>query len=271
MTPLTTAYLGMDATVGGGDLRGEGSTATGYCRDAKSRNHRGQSSRAGNRSVLPVFSGDVSPPRALESALSWWSADCRKVSMMLFRSRTCGEASDCKPSRLNALPHRLSDRPSGRHGGPCALPVGWSHDGHELALKATYDYYIAPEGYAATLNRTRRSLSHHGVEILRECNIGSRVRHELSVEPVQCRILYVAQPGLIASGISTHPSAALWLPLPVVLSDAGARSEIFLPVEAIISDRASLLGIRKQVQEFYRAVTASLEAFAERLDVAFPA
>jgi hypothetical protein len=57
----------------------------------------------------------------------------------------------------------------------------------------------------------------------------------------------------------------------VVLSDAGARSEIFLPVEAIISDRASLLGIRKQVQEFYRAVTASLEAFAERLDVAFPA
>jgi hypothetical protein len=42
-------------------------------------------------------------------------------------------------------------------------------------------------------------------------------------------------------------------------------------VEAIISDRAALLGIRKQVQEFYRAVTASLEAFAERLDVAFPA
>jgi hypothetical protein len=42
-------------------------------------------------------------------------------------------------------------------------------------------------------------------------------------------------------------------------------------VEGIISDRASLLGIREQVRELYRAVTASLEAFAERLEVALPA
>jgi hypothetical protein len=50
-----------------------------------------------------------------------------------------------------------------------------------------------------------------------------------------------------------------------VLSDAGSRSEIFLPVEAIVYDRASVLGIREQVQELYRAVTAALEAFAEPL------
>ena len=168
-------------------------------------------------------------------------------------------------SAPNKRPDHLSDRPSGRHGGPCAPSTHWRHDGYELALTTTHDCYITPEPYAAVLSRIRRSLSRHGIEILRECNIGSRVRHESSVGPVRCRILYVAQPNLVTAGISTHPSAALWLPLPVVLSDAGALSEIFLPVEAIVYDRASLLGIREEVQGLYRAVTAAVEAFAERL------
>jgi hypothetical protein len=78
------------------------------------------------------------------------------------------------------------------------------------------------------LNTLRRALSQRGFEIMRECDLGSRIRQRGRGTTLQCRILYVIEPDLFATALSIHSSAALWLPIPVVLC-GGEEFVIILP------------------------------------------
>ena len=66
----------------------------------------------------------------------------------------------------------------------------------------------------------RRALSKHGLQLLRECDIASRFEDS----PQECRVLYVADPALLSRAISIDISAALWLPLPVVVAEEARLS-----------------------------------------------
>jgi uncharacterized protein (DUF302 family) len=160
--------------------------------------------------------------------------------------------------------YRYPDGPSGRHGGPCAPPVARNRHARGLVLDATHECFVTAKPYAQVLSRTRGAVSRHGLEILRECDVGSRIREDSSQRTQHCRVLYVTHPDLFATAISTHPSAALWLPLPLVVSDEMTHALILFPVEAMVRDRASLLGIREPVHKLYKSVTAALETVGER-------
>jgi uncharacterized protein (DUF302 family) len=114
--------------------------------------------------------------------------------------------------------------------------------------------YNAVTPFAEALKRLRRALSRHGFEIMRECDLGLRMRTG------HCRILYVTEPELFATAISTHFSAALWLPIPVVVGEQDGSVTILHPVEAIVRDRAALLGLRALVERSYRTLTEALKS-----------
>jgi uncharacterized protein (DUF302 family) len=113
------------------------------------------------------------------------------------------------------------------------------------------------------LNRLRQALSRSGFEILRECDVGARIRiRPGNGSAPQCRILYVTDPELFATAISTHTSAALWLPIPLVVCIRGDSVAILLPAEMIVRDRAALLGLRALVEQSYHALAAALKTVA---------
>jgi uncharacterized protein (DUF302 family) len=143
-------------------------------------------------------------------------------------------------------------RPSGRHGGPCVTPSG----SRRATTSLTSESYIVERTYEQALRMTRRALSRHGLQLLRECNITSRFKDEGATR--ECRVLYVADPALLFNAVSADPSSALWLPLPVVVAEDAESTRILVPCEAIVRDRASLLGLRELVQTFYIRLTSAL-------------
>jgi uncharacterized protein (DUF302 family) len=144
-------------------------------------------------------------------------------------------------------------RPSGRHGGPCVTP---SVGSRRATTSLTSESYIVERTYEQALRMIRRALSKHGLQLLRECNITSRFKDHGATR--ECRVLYVADPALLFSAVSADPSAALWLPLPVVVAEEAESTRILVPCEAIVRDRASLLGLRELVQKFYMCLTSAL-------------
>ncbi len=167
--------------------------------------------------------------------------------------------------------YRCPDGPSGRHGGPSASPVLSNHHARGLVLSATHECYVIAMPYPEAVSRTRRAVSRHGLQILRECDVGSHVPDNSPRGRRHCRVFYVTQPDLLATAVSTHPSAALWLPLPVALNDETLQTRIFFPAEAIVRDRANLLGIRGPVSKLYTSLIAALETIGERSGLDVPA
>ena len=147
--------------------------------------------------------------------------------------------------------------PSGRLGGPWA-PSRRRQDDHMLA-SATMESYSAVTPFKETLNRLRRALSRRGFEIMRECDLASRIRPQWRSNSGSCRMLYVTEPELFATAISRHASAALWLPIPVVLYEQEESVTILRPAEAIVRDRATVLGLRAMVEQSYKSLSQILE------------
>jgi uncharacterized protein (DUF302 family) len=156
--------------------------------------------------------------------------------------------------------HRDDCRPSGRHGGPGAHVV---RRNDSILLNVGMESYSTLMPFEEALNRLRRALSRFGFEILRECDVGARIRSRSgSDSALQCRILYVTDPELFATAISTHASVALWLPVPLVVCKREDSVAILLPAELIVRDRAALLGLRALVEQSYDALAAALKTVA---------
>lgn len=150
-------------------------------------------------------------------------------------------------------------RPTGRHGGPCATLRG----NDPILPSVGLDSYSVGLPFEQALNRLRGALSRSGFEILHESDVGWRIRRQSgSDSPSQCRILYVTEPELFATAVSTHASAALWLPIPLVVREGEESVVILLPTEMIVRDRAALLALRVRVQQSYDALAAALKTVA---------
>ena len=129
-----------------------------------------------------------------------------------------------------------------------------------MLTSAGMESYNSSAPYGETLNRLRRALSQRAFEIMRECNLGPRIRPRSGEATTNCRVLYVTEPDLFATAISKHASAALWLPTPVVLCERDGVVTILAPAEAIVRDRAELLGLQCLVGQSYRALTEALNS-----------
>ena len=132
-----------------------------------------------------------------------------------------------------------------------------------MPLNVWMDSWSAVVPFDDALNRLRKALSRSGFEILRECDVGSRVRRRSGSDAApQCRILYVTDPELFVTAILTNASAALWLPIPLVVCERNESVAMRLPAELIVRDRAALLGLRTLVRESYNALAAAVQSVA---------
>ena len=128
----------------------------------------------------------------------------------------------------------------------------------------TSESYIVQRTYEQAVSTTRRALSKQGFQILRECDIGSLRTREAVKEVRNCRLLFVAKPLLLLRAVLVDPSAALWLPVPVVVADETVFTRVLFPLEAIVRDRACLLGIGDSVQNLYASLSAAVQTIGDR-------
>jgi uncharacterized protein (DUF302 family) len=170
---------------------------------------------------------------------------------MFNRYKTPLEVRGCNDHASHPQCRLTHGHPSGRLGAPSV---------DRMLASAWTESYDAFAPFAETLNRLRRALSQHGFEIIRECDLGLRIQTHSGGNATQCRIMYVTEPELLASALSIHASAALWLPIPIVLCAREQVVSILHPAEAIVRDRAALLGLRTLVERSYRTLTATLES-----------
>jgi hypothetical protein len=128
----------------------------------------------------------------------------------------------------------------------------------------TSESYIIPRMFESAVSITRRALSRQSLQILRECDVGSLRTREALQDVRRCRLLFVAKPLLLLRAVFADPSAALWLPIPVVVSDENVYTRVLFPLEAIVRDRACLLGIEDSVHNLYASLTAALTTIGYR-------
>ena len=192
-----------------------------------------------------------------------WAADCNSFGVPFTHRRLSLEMpSRSRRHSESRAHHHEEQRPSGRHGGPCAIPFPDAlerHPRYGIVVSWTSDSFLVPVGYEQAANRVKRALSRHGLEILRECDVGARVPRQAAEDKQNCGLMYIVEPRSFAMSVAAHPSAALWLPVPLVLSDEGPQqSRVFLPVEAIVRDRAALIGLLASVQSLYARLRTAL-------------
>ena len=191
-----------------------------------------------------------------------WAVDCTNFCVMPIRYTKPKLTARRKPE--TGRMRRSQQRPSGRHGGPSAIPRPRTYSPLNNALTATLvnESFVIGAPFEKALRRARRALSRQDIHIARECDISSRINKDSDTKIRECRVLYVTRPCLLERAISIDPSAALWLPLPVVVADEGESTRITFPSEGIVRDRATLLGIREQVRNFYKDLTTALQAIS---------
>src|SRR5688572_26701406 len=127
---------------------------------------------------------------------------------MFTRHKTLTQVLGSNHSDTHQKRVRTDGRPSGRLGGPSILSVCRPSD--PMLTSAGMESYNSSAPYGETLNRLRRALSQRAFEIMRECNLGPRIRPRSGEATTNCRVLYVTEPDLFATAISKHASAALW-------------------------------------------------------------
>ena len=130
----------------------------------------------------------------------------------------------------------------------------------QMLTSAGMESYNSLASYDETLNSLRRVLSQRAFEIIHECDLGPRIQARRGGKAVNCRVLYVAESELFVTAISTHASAALWLPIPVVVCERDKFVTILRPAEAIVRDRAALLGLQSLVEQSYESLTEAMNS-----------
>jgi uncharacterized protein (DUF302 family) len=153
------------------------------------------------------------------------------------------------------------ERPAGRHGGPSAIPL---RPARRATTATTSESYTIERTYEQAMEMIRRAVSKQGLQILRECDIGSRIQPHVGAKVKDCRVLYVTHHDLLIRAVSADPSAALWLPVPVVVVDESNYTRILIPCKAIVRDRALLLGVEELVGQFYECLTLTLDSIGAR-------
>src|SRR5262245_47878801 len=93
---------------------------------------------------------------------------------MFTRYKISREVRGCNDHASHPLCMLTHGHPSGRLGGPSVASL---HDRCDQMLTSAWtESYEAFAPFAETLNKLKRALSQHGLEIIRECDLGLRIQ-----------------------------------------------------------------------------------------------
>jgi uncharacterized protein (DUF302 family) len=86
--------------------------------------------------------------------------------------------------------------------------------------------YSMREPYVRAIEAIRRSLASRGLRVVGQLDVARRIERSLGIVLAPCSILFVLPLPDVLSVASTHPRAASFLPLHIVVSAVGNETRI---------------------------------------------
>ena len=125
---------------------------------------------------------------------------------------------------------------------------------------------VIKEPLPTALRSIRRALSDSGLEIVMELDLAERVRKTLNLEIAPCRILYIDCPASLWEAIVLDRSAAVILPLHLVLSAEKESTLAYLLNPATTLYQVLPMTAKAAVSKLQARVLESLASVSVRHD-----
>lgn len=191
-----------------------------------------------------------------ETLLNLWGRARSLGSWLSFRSRRqVGAGTGCAGGDF-------SQNVVTGQGAEFGLPVRLSGDAvslarelHELTSGGTTLTYVIDKPYRVVLKQLRVALKARGFDIPVEMDVSAWINTQLGVTLRPCTVLDVACPFLVLEAAIIDATAAAFLPLQVIVTEAGSRSLVRLVPR---TDGALTAGLRAQFDKFFGGVLAVL-------------
>ena len=120
--------------------------------------------------------------------------------------------------------------------------------------------YSIPEPFRHTLQSVCDVLTARDLRIVGELDLSRRIRRNLRISLAPCVVFYVWPSERFLLSTAVNPSIALLLPLHVVVSGCGARTEIHILTRPRFADRQ----LMAPVIELQHEMTQAIETIAMR-------
>jgi uncharacterized protein (DUF302 family) len=130
--------------------------------------------------------------------------------------------------------------------------------------------YTISEPFERALKQVREVLARNELSIYSELDVAARIKQELNIGFLQCRILFVDSPCLLLEAATLECAAAVLLPLHVVVAGRGPQTLVHWLNPATIEGARLPMGAAAPLARLQSLVTRSLERIAMRQDV-YPA
>ena len=127
--------------------------------------------------------------------------------------------------------------------------------------------YLIPEPLDRALKAVRKALTRNNLSICTELDVSARVKRELNMGFMPCRILLADSPYLLLEAATFDCSAAVLLPLHVVVRGRGPHSLVHWINAATIEGVRLPIGAAVPLAKLQSLVTHSLDRIAMRLDI----
>jgi len=130
--------------------------------------------------------------------------------------------------------------------------------------------YLVAEPFTRALHIVREALARTDLSIIAELDVSDRIRRQVSLGFAPCRILLVDSPYLLLEAVALDRSAAVLLPLHIVVSSRGPETLVHWLNAAAITGAALPAGAAGPLEKLQEQVAHVLGAVAIRQDQCQP-
>jgi uncharacterized protein (DUF302 family) len=124
--------------------------------------------------------------------------------------------------------------------------------------------YSLREPFDQAVASVCRSLTNRGLQVAGQLDVSKRVERSLGIVLPPCRIVFVLPDPSSPGTANIHPWAAVFMPIHIVISSQGARTEIVVQSRIHATPEADGLGLIAAVSEMQGEIAKAIEAIAMR-------
>lgn len=124
--------------------------------------------------------------------------------------------------------------------------------------------YVIPEPYERALKLLREALSKEGLGIPMELDISRRIRRELGVTLLPCKVLCVDSPMVLVEAMAIDTAGAIFLPLHLVVSGRGPQTQVHLASPATIRYAEVPVGVKSPLSKLQARLSRILQRLGGR-------
>jgi uncharacterized protein (DUF302 family) len=122
------------------------------------------------------------------------------------------------------------------------------------------------ENFDDSLRLIRKILSEEGLQIPTEPKVSEMIRKEFGIGLKACRVMCVSCPLFLLEAIALDRSAAVFLPLHLVVCGHEGRTEVHVLSLAGLSDCSMAIGAKLPISKTLSRLTRCLEKIGSRTD-----